>query len=295
MTPKSFKSSLRFALCLMAVWVLPFLAAHAQANCQPALSKPPLVQSGTLTGAINPTVAPIQYVDENGKLLGLDVELGDMIAKRLCLKMNFVSTEFATMIPGLKEGRFDMIDTFMYYTPERAAQVHMIPYGAATLAILVPAANKDPITSIDYFSGKRLAVQLGSVDEKNARDESAALQTAGKSAIDVRTFPNYSDVLQTINAGQVDGGLIGTEQAYYYRNKGATFFRIAATGLYPHAEALAFANQDIAQKVADTMNAMKADGSFDKLFGSYHHCTLPPPYEITTGPIPVPKCAPQSE
>lgn len=295
MTPKSFKSSLRFALCLMAVWALPSLAAHAQANCQPALSKPPLVQAGTLTGAINPTVAPIQYVDENGKLLGLDVELGDMIAKRLCLKMNFVSTEFATMIPGLKEGRFDMIDTFMYYTPERAAQVHMIPYGAATLAILVPAGNKDPITSIDYFSGKRLAVQLGSVDEKNARDESAALQTAGKSAIDVRTFPNYSDVLQTINAGQVDGGLIGTEQAYYYRNKGAAFFRIAATGLYPHAEALAFANQDIAQKVADTMNAMKADGSFDKLFGSYHHCTLPPPYTITRGAIPVPKCAPQSE
>lgn len=292
MRPTPFRLSALLALC-MAASTLFSVPARAQSNCQPALSKPPLVQENTLTGAINPTVAPIQYVDENGKLLGLDVEFGDMIAKRLCLKMHFVSTEFATMIPGLKEGRFDMIDTFMYYTPERAGQVHMIPYGAATLAILVPAGNKDPIMSVDYFSGKRLAVQLGSVDAKNAQDASAALQAAGKPSIDIRTFPNYSDVLQTLSAGQVDGGLIGTEQAFYYRDKGATFFRIAATGLYPHAEALAFANQDIAQRVADTLNAMKADGSFDKLFGSYHHCTLPPPYKITTGPIPVPTCAPQ--
>ena len=35
---------------------------------------------------------------------------------------------------------------------------------------------------------------------------------------------------------------------------------------------------------------MKADGSFDKLFAPYHHCTLPGPYKITTGPIPAPQC-----
>jgi polar amino acid transport system substrate-binding protein len=281
--------------CTLGVLALMPITAFAQGNCTPQFGHPPLMQAGVLTTAINPTVAPIQYIDDNGKLAGLDVEFGDMIAARLCLKMNFVSTQFATMIPGLKEGRFDMIDTFMYYTPERAAQVIMIPYGAATLAIVVPAANKDTIKDITYFSGKRFAVQLGSIDEKNARAASAALVAAGKQPIDVRSFPNYSDVLQTLEAGQVDGGFVGTEQAFYYRKKHMNFFRVATAGLYPHAEALAFKDHALAARVADVLNAMKADGSFDKLFGSYHHCTLPPPYKITTGPIPTPTCAPQAE
>ncbi len=278
-------------LCIVALTA----PARAQGSCQPQLAQPPLVHTGELTAEINPTVAPIQYIDETGKLVGLDVDFGDMIAARLCLKMDFVSTQFATMIPALKDGRFDMIDTFMYYTPERAAQVIMIPYGAATLAIVVPSANQAKITGLDYFSGKRFAVQLGSIDEKTAREASAALVAAGKPPIDVRSFPNYSDVLQTLSAGQVDGGFVGTEQAYYYRKKDLTFFRVAVTGLYPHTEALAFQDRTVADKVAATLNAMKADGSFDKLFGAYHHCTLPPPFKITTGPIETPTCPPQPE
>jgi polar amino acid transport system substrate-binding protein len=283
------------ACCGLAVLALMPFTALAQGGCQPRLGQPPLARAGILTTAINPTVAPIQYIDDDGKLVGLDVDFGDMIAQRLCLKMDFVSTQFATMIPALKEGRFDMIDTFMYYTPERAAQVLMIPYGAATLSILVATTNKDVITDVAYFSGKRFAVQLGSVDEKTVREASAALAASGNAAIDIRSFPNYSDVLQTLSAGQVDGGFIGTEQAYYYRKKGVNFFRVAIAGLYPHTEALAFKDQAVADLVADTMNAMKADGSFDKLFTSYHHCTLPPPYKVTTGPIGTPNCPAQPE
>jgi polar amino acid transport system substrate-binding protein len=281
---------MRLPLTLLVLLLLPGMAA-AQ-SCQPKLGSPPLVKAGTLLGAINPTVAPIQYIDESGKLVGLDVEFGAAIAARLCLKMQFLSTQFASMIPGLQDGRFDMIDTFMYYTPGRAAQVIMIPYGAATLAIVVPAANKETITDVEAFSGKRFGVQLGSIDQKEVQQASEALAKAGKKPIDVHAFPNYSDLLQALSAGQVDGAFVPTEQAYYYRAKGQTFFRIAAVGLFPHAEALAFKQKAVADAVAGVLNAMHADGSFDALFGKYHNCTLPPPYKITTGPIPVPHCAP---
>ncbi len=111
--------------------------AFAQASCTPKLGHPPLARKGMLIAAINPTVAPIQYIDDDGNIIGLDVDLGNAIAKRLCLKMEFQSTQFATMIPILKEGRIDMINSFMFYTPERAAQVLMVPYGASTMAIVV--------------------------------------------------------------------------------------------------------------------------------------------------------------
>ena len=37
---------------------------------------------------------------------------------------------------------------------------------------------------------------------------------------------------------------------------------------------------------------MKADGSFDKLLGGYHHCAMPAPFKVTTGPIADPVCPP---
>jgi polar amino acid transport system substrate-binding protein len=271
------------------------LPAMAQSNCTPTLGHPPLARKGTLIAAINPTVAPIQYIDDDGNIIGLDVDLGNAIAARLCLKMEFQSTQFATMIPILKEGRIDLIDSFMFYTPERAAQVLMVPYGASTMAIVVPKQNSDVITGPEFFSGKSFGVELGTVDLKDAQTTNEALQKAGKPLIDIHTFSTYADVLQALAAGQVDGAFIGTEQAFWYRRKGQDFFRIALTGYDPHAEALAFKEPQLADAVVKVMNELHADGSFDKIFKPYGHCLLPGPYKVTTGPIPTPDCPPQTQ
>ena len=269
--------------------------AFAQSNCSPKLGHPPLARKGMLIAAINPTVAPIQYIDDDGNIIGLDVDLGNAIAERLCLKMEFQSTQFATMIPILKEGRIDLIDSFMFYTPERAAQVLMVPYGASAMAIVVPKKNNDPISGPEYFSGKRFAVELGTIDLKDAQAASETLEKAGKPAIDIRTFSTYADVLQALSAGQVDGAFIGTEQAFYYRRKGLDFFRIALTGYDPHAEALAFKDPALADAVVTVMNEMRVDGTFEKIFKPYGHCLLPGPYKVTSGEIPKPQCPPQTE
>ena len=260
-------------------------AAHAQ-SCEPKLGHPPLVRKGTMIAAINPTVAPIQYINEDGEIVGLDVDLGNAIAAKLCLKMQFQSTQFATMIPILKEGRIDLINSFMFYTPDRASQVLMIPYGASTAAIVVSKKNTDEIKGLEYFSGKSFATELGTVDYQEAKDVSEALVKAGKPAIDVRTFGTYADVLQALKANQVAGAFIGVEQAAYYKKQGADFFRVAIGGLIPHAEALAFKDPALAEAVVKVMNEMKADGSFDKIFAPYDHCVLPGPYKVTSGPLP---------
>jgi polar amino acid transport system substrate-binding protein len=263
--------------------------AEAQ-GCEPKIGRPPLARKGVMIAAINPTVAPIQYIDDDGNIIGLDVDLGNAIAKRLCLTMQFQSTQFATMIPILKEGRIDLVNSFMFYTQERASQVLMVPYGASSGALVVPKKNTDQITGLDYFSGKSFATELGTVDYAEAKEASEAMVKAGKPPIDLRTFGTYADVLQALSAGQVAGAAIGVEQAVYYQKKGTTFFRIAVSGLEPHAEALAFKDPALAEAVVRVMNEMKADGSFDKIFEPYGHCVLPGPYKVTSGPLPPITC-----
>jgi polar amino acid transport system substrate-binding protein len=268
-------------------------SAQAQTGCKPPEGIA-LVTPGVLTATTSPTVPPLQYIDDSGNIAGMDMDLGNMIGAKLCLPVKYIPSEFVTMIPALKSGRYDMIDTFMYYTPERAAQIHMIPYGAATNSLVVPAGAKGGATLAD-FSGKRLATQLGSMDDRNARAADKALTDAGKAGIEIHTFPSYADVLQALSAGQVDGAIVSTDSAYYYQSKGVTFFRIAASGLYPHLETIGFADPVLAQKAADALNALKADGSYDKLLGKFHHCALPGPFKVSTGELPVPSCPPQGD
>jgi polar amino acid transport system substrate-binding protein len=128
-----------------------------------------------LIAAINPTMALIHNIDVEGNIIGLDVDLGNATAERLCLKMNFQSTQFATMIPMLKERRIDMINSFMFYTPEGASQVLMVPYGASAMAIVVPKTNTDAIGGPEYFSGKSMAVERSTIDLKDVQAASDAL------------------------------------------------------------------------------------------------------------------------
>ena len=265
----------------------------AQAGCKPP-DDVKLVTPGVLTATTSPTVPPLQSIDESGNIVGMDMDLGTMIGAKLCLPVKYIASEFVTMIPALKSGRYDMIDTFMYYTPERAAQIHMIPYGAATNSIVVRTGTNAGATMED-FSGKRLGTQLGSMDDKNARTVDKALTDARKLGIEIHTFPSYADVLQALSAGQVDGAIVSTDSAYYYKSQGATFFSIAASGLDPHLETIGFADPVLAQKAADALNDMKADGSYDTLLGKFHHCALPGPFKVSTGELPVPVCAPKTD
>ena len=104
------------APALAAVLTLTAGAALAQ-ECPSDL---PLVEAGQLTMSINATIPPKQYIDADGNLAGLHKDMGDEIAKRLCLEPVYRNVDFAVQIPGLDADRWDMINTGLYFTDERA-------------------------------------------------------------------------------------------------------------------------------------------------------------------------------
>jgi len=86
-----------------------------------------LAKSGTFVMATNATLPPMQYVDANGNVIGMRVELGNDIAAKLCLTPQWVNVPFDAMIPGVQDGRWDMINTGMFYTVPRAQIVKLVP------------------------------------------------------------------------------------------------------------------------------------------------------------------------
>ena len=126
------------------------LAAPAQAdNCKYTVPESQLVKKGVLTMSVNPTLPPMQYVDQAGALKGMRVELGEEIAKRLCLKPEYVRIEFSAMVPGLQASRWDMINTGIFYTDERAKMMQMVVYEDQAISISTAKGNPAKIAKVE--------------------------------------------------------------------------------------------------------------------------------------------------
>jgi len=65
------------------------------ATCKQTVPDSALVKKGTLVMSTNPTLPPLQFVDSTGKLKGMRITLGKEVAKRLCLKPEYIRIEFS--------------------------------------------------------------------------------------------------------------------------------------------------------------------------------------------------------
>jgi polar amino acid transport system substrate-binding protein len=79
---------------------------------------------------------PFGSIDASGKPTGFDVELGEMIAKALGVKVQLEQIIGANRIPFLLTKKIDLVISAMGATPERAVQVMFTsPYAALYLGV----------------------------------------------------------------------------------------------------------------------------------------------------------------
>ncbi len=260
------RKGLNFAALATAALVLGVSAATAQ-TCTSPVADSDLIKPGTLVMSTNPTLPPLQFVDSAGELKGMRIELGTEIAKRLCLTPEYIKIDFDAMVPGLQGGRWDMINTGIFYTEARAKIMYMIPYENQAISISVPNDHKDAVTKLEDLNGKSIGVELGGFEESRTRDIDKALKDAGGQGVEIKTFNSFATAYQALRAGQVDAVTSIDGVAEEYQKRGD--FHRALHGLYPSPVSFAFKNKALAEAVKTVLDGMKADGSYDTLFESY--------------------------
>jgi len=270
----------RIGLGLTVGWGLVLLGATAATaqDCKPAVPDSVLITAGTLTMSTNPTLPPLQFVDSSGDLKGMRIELGTEIAKRLCLKPNYIKIAFDAMVPGLQGGRWDMINTGIFFTPARVKLMYMIPYESQAISISIPNADKGKISKVEDLAGKTIGVEIGGFEESKTKALAGDLKAKGLPDLNVRTFDTFATAYQALKAGQVDAVTSIDGVAKEYQDRGD--FTRAISGLYPAPVALAFKSKDLAMAVKDVLDGMKKDGAYDKLFAAYGVPPFPEPFVV---------------
>lgn len=255
----------------LAVWLTTSLAA-GPASAQ-SLGAPPLLNAGKLVAATNATIPPYQFIDASGKLQGLRIELAEEIARRLGIKMEWVNVGFETHIPGLQSGRWDASITGMFFTPERAKILYLIPYELQAISISVTKGNPGKIASPRDLAGKRVAVEIGGYEFRQINRINDEQKAAGLAAMEVRTFSTFADAYQALRAGQVEAVVSVDVTAKFYQDRGE--FERAVSGLAGSPATLAFRSKDVAAAVLKVLNEMRQDGAYDRLLDKWGAAKMP--------------------
>jgi polar amino acid transport system substrate-binding protein len=273
-------------LRLSAAAALVFVSNAAHAACTPAIADSDLIAPGKLQLSINPTNPPQQFVDKDGQLQGLNVELAAELGKRLCLPVELIRMDFPAMIPALGAGRIDGIDTGMFWTEERSKLMYMVPYAIQAISVVVAPDSGTKIATENDLIGKSSAVEVSSYQMNWLKKLSDASVAKGAAAVEMRTFPTATNVVSALLAGQVDNALLVDSVARDLVGRGRV--KEVLSGLGTARTTLGFRNKTVTDAVVKALNTMRADGSYQALFDKFGLTSMPADQPLAiAGPGPV--------
>ena len=202
---------------------------------------------------------PFEY-QENGKIVGFDVDLAQEIAKELGRELKISDMAFDGLLPALSSGQVDMVVAGMTATDDRRANaLFSDAYFTASQRIIV---KKDSEIRNKYqLSGHKIGVQLGTTgDTLASKIENTSISQ----------FPNAPSVLQELSAGGVDAVILDDAPASQYVENFHNL-EILAGGLSNEDYAIAIKkdNQKLLDQVNQALKKIRADGRYRDLVVKY--------------------------
>jgi len=123
-----------------------------------------ILQRGTLRVGMS-TFVPWAMKDKTGKLIGFEIDVATRLAQDTGVKVEFVPTKWAGIIPALLTGKFDVIIGGMGIRPNRNRKVNFsIPYDTTGMAIVAHRELASGFKTVEDFNRPDvvIALRLGS-------------------------------------------------------------------------------------------------------------------------------------
>lgn len=215
----------------------------------------------TLTMGTNASFPPYEYVDDNGKIVGIDAEIAQAIADKLGMKLEIKDMEFESLVPAVKAKSIDLALAGMTVTDERKQSVNFSDSYSTGVQVVIVKEGSD-IKTVDDLKGKKIGVQAGTTSDTYCSEDFGEEN--------VKQFSNGSLAVAALANGQVDCVVIDNEPAknYVAANSG---LKILDTEYVTEDYAIAISkdNDELLKKVNNALKELKEDGTVDKIVGKY--------------------------
>ncbi|MQR00046.1 cystine ABC transporter substrate-binding protein [Glaciimonas soli] len=155
---------------------------------------------GTLKVAMEGTYPPFNSKDpKNGQLVGFEVDVANLIAKKLGVKAEFTTTEWSGILAGLAANKYDVIMNQVGITDERKKAFDFsIPYTLSSPQLIVRKNETRSFKTLEDLKGLKLGLGQGTNFEQKAK---------AVPGIDVKTYPGAPEYLADLASGRIDAAL----------------------------------------------------------------------------------------
>jgi polar amino acid transport system substrate-binding protein len=200
-----------------------------------------------------------------GQAVGSDVDIANDVAKQLGSTAQIKNTGFDGIIGALNSKRCDAIISGMNDTAERRKQVDFVDYLSVGQSFMVKAGNPSHITSLASAAGHTVSVEAGTTDRDFLAAQSAKLVKAGKSAINIKTFPKDTDAAAALKAGRVDAYFGDSPVVVYYVSKDKSF-AVGGSPIAPIPIGIALRkNSPLEPKIKTAISTLYSNGTIKKI------------------------------
>ncbi|MEM6752786.1 MAG: ABC transporter substrate-binding protein/permease [Cyanobacteria bacterium P01_C01_bin.38] len=226
----------------------------------------------TLTMITSPDYPPYEFYetkDGERKIVGFDIDIANYIAKELAFKLKITQSDFNGLIPALQANRADFVMAGMTPTPQRRKNVDFSIIYYEAKDTIVAAKSSNLIKSED-LSGKIVGVQLGTIQEQNAKQISQKVAN-----IKLKKLNKVPEVIQEIKAGRIDAAIVEDAVAFGFIKANPDLMSSVIPSIEnASGSAIAFPKgSQLVKPFNDVLQKMKSNGELERLSKKWFSAT----------------------
>ncbi|MBE8953274.1 MAG: amino acid ABC transporter substrate-binding protein [Quinella sp. 1Q7] len=217
---------------------------------------------------------PMCFHDEQGELVGFDVDLARETARRMGVEFEFRPIDWNNKREELTAGNIDMIWNGLDITDERKEyMLFSKPYMNDRQILLVHAGNPQVIHAAGDLAGKVVGTQAGSSSETYIND----IPRFKDSFAAFKTYRNFKDAFADLERGDVDALICNEITARYEMTRNRGKMELIEATIGPICEVgIAFRKDNTAlrDRVQKAFDSMVADGTAKKISEQWFQADL---------------------
>ncbi|HOP63532.1 MAG TPA: basic amino acid ABC transporter substrate-binding protein [Spirochaetota bacterium] len=145
--------------------------------------------------ATDATWPPMEYVDENKKIVGFDIDLLNAAAKEGGFTVEFKNTAWDGIFAGLGAGKYDAVCSSVTITDDRKKTMDFsVPYVSIGQTIVVKKETTG-MEELSKFEGKKVGAQIGTT---------GAIEIAKNKNITLKTYDEIGLAIEDLAKGRIE-------------------------------------------------------------------------------------------
>ena len=225
-------------------------------------NQPDLFVVGTNSG-----FPPYEMLDENGNMVGFDIDMAQNIAHALGKKLEIKDMSFDALIVALQQGKIDCAIAAISITKSRQQKIALVHYLGKPLTKLplvfwkeIPACVKG-VADLALCDNKTVCAQAGTIQQEII---------SSYAGLEVKNLENIADLIMDIKYGKSIAAVLEPKVAYTLQ---ARYPELKILDIPLTAEQQDFGsgigicktNTDLINKIGKIVDTLKNNGTIDRM------------------------------